>query len=48
MQEKLEKYMYAMANIGIWSVKNFSAEILTIFSLLYWKIDTSYIHSDFN
>ena len=34
--------MYAKANIRKWSAKIFTVQILTIFLLLFWKIDTSF------
>ena len=33
--------IHAMEKISIWSVKNFRAEIFTIFLLLSWKFNTS-------
>ena len=38
---KSSSYIYIGGTYSIWSVKIFRAEILTIFSLLFWKIDTS-------
>ena len=34
-----QQHLLAMANISVWSVKISRAEILTIFPLLFWKID---------